>query len=154
MRKIIARTAVATLCAGSSDSAAAMVTSSIPPKAKATASKPAAKPGTPLGAKFSTKLLVWVSAGPKMSHAPSTKKATMTATLMMANQNSNSPNPRTAPKLTTAKNTTATSAGIHGSTPNQPPRIAAAPVISAPITIISMNQYNQPIVKRAQLPNA
>src|SRR5699024_12381542 len=82
------------------------------------------------------------------------KKATMTATLMMANQNSNSPNPRTAPKLTTAKNTTATSAGIHGSTPNQPPRIAAAPVISAPITMMSMNQYNQPIVKRAQLPNA
>src|SRR5699024_5452325 len=136
------------------DSAAAIATSSMPPKAKATASRPAAKPGTPLGAKFSTKLVVWVSAGPKISQAPNTKKATMTATLMMANQNSNSPKPRTAPKFTSAKKTTATKAGIQGSTPNQPPKIAAAPVISAPMTIINMNQYNQPMVNRAQLPKA
>ena len=78
----------------------------------------------------------------------------MTATLMNANQNSNSPKPRTCAKFTTAKNTTDTSAGIHGSTPNQEPMMAAAPVITAPITMMSMNQYSQPMVNPAQWPKA
>ena len=71
---------------------------------------------------------------------PTPRKATIVATLMMANQNSNSPKPPTAAKLTMAKKTTATNAGIQGSTPNQLETIAAAPVISAPITMTSMNQ--------------
>ena len=72
------------------------------------------------------------------------RKMPMTATLIKANQNSNSPNPLTCMRLTTAKNTTQTSAGIHGSTLNHDAMIAEAPVISAPSTMISMNQYSQP----------
>ena len=145
MRTMMARTAVATLCAGFSDSAAAMVTSSMPPKAKATASKPAAKPGMPLGRKFSVKLVPAKEKSmpgrmPSAMSTPMTRKATMTPTLMMANQNSNSPKPPTAAKLTTAKNATAISAGIHGAISNQLEMMAAAPVISAPMTMISMNQ--------------
>ena len=78
----------------------------------------------------------------------------MVATLMMANQNSNSPKPPTAAKLTTAKKTTAIRAGIHGSMPNQLEIMAAAPVISAPMTMTSMNQQIQPKVNRAHGPKA
>ena len=77
---------------------------------------------------------------PKKSSTPTMRKPMMTATLIRENQYSNSPNPRTWAKLTTAKNTTHTSAGIQGSTPNQPAMIAEAPVISAPSTMVSMNQ--------------
>ena len=78
----------------------------------------------------------------------------ITATLMKANQYSNSPKPRTAARFTAVKNTTATRPGIQPGTPNQLPMIAPAPVISAPITMMSMNQYSQPRENPAQLPNA
>ncbi len=144
MRKTTARTAVDTLCAGSSDSAAAIVTSSMPPKAKATASRPAAKPGAPLGRKFSVKLDRWTVSvfghQPSAMSRPMTMNTMMTPTLMMENQNSNSPKPRTAAKLMMAKKVTAMSAGTHGAQPVHPAMMAEAPVISEPMTMMSMNQ--------------
>lgn len=91
---------------------------------------------------------------PKINSTPMTKNTMITATLKNANQNSNSPKPRTSARLTAAKNATQISAGIHGSTPNHCPIMAAAPVISAPSTMVSMNQYSQPSEKPAQRPNA
>ena len=73
----------------------------------------------------------------------------MTATLINANQYSNSPKPRTLAMLMKVKMMTQTSAGIQPSTPNQLPINAPAPVISAPMTMTSMNQYNQPVEKPA-----
>ena len=78
----------------------------------------------------------------------------ITATLINANQYSNSPKPRTPARFTIVKRTTHMSPGIQPSTPNQEPMIAPEPVISAPITMMSMNQYNQPSAKPFQRPNA
>ena len=78
----------------------------------------------------------------------------MTRTLISANQNSNSPKFFTAAKLITVKNAIATSAGIHGEMPNHCPTMAEAPVISTAMIMIIMNQYNQPMAKPAQRPNA
>ena len=144
---------------GSSDSAAAIVMISIPPKAKATTSSPAATPPNPLGAKPSAKKTRAPTKSvpgrrPKISSTPMIKNAEITATLMKANQYSNSPKPRTAARFTTVKNMTQTRAGIQPGIPNQAPIMAPAPVISAPITITSRNQYNQPTEKPAQWPKA
>ena len=78
----------------------------------------------------------------------------MTATFTKENQYSNSPNPRTENRLTTVNRITHNRPGIHPSTPNQVPMMAPAPVISAPMTMISMNQYNQPVAKPAHGPIA
>ena len=153
-----ARSAFFTEFAGSSDSAAPTVMTSMPPKAKATDNRPAAKPPMPCGRKFSVKLdssTGGVSGHqPSASRAPKTMKRTITATLITLNQNSNSPKPPTAAKLMTVKMTTAISAGIHGAMPNQPPMMLAAPVISAPMTMTSRNHHSQPRTNAAQLPNA
>ena len=157
MRQITAETARAIDEPGSSDSAAAMVMISMPPNANATASRPAATPDIPLGAngeKFDRPTALWPGSQPRMSRTPMTRKTTMTATLMNANQYSNSPKPRTAARLTTEKNTTHTRPGIHPGTSNHRPMNAPAPVISAPMTMTSMNQYNQPRANPAQCPNA
>ena len=77
----------------------------------------------------------------------------MAATLRAANQNSNSPKLLTFARLTTAKKVTNTSAITHWGTPgSQSLTIAEAPVISAPSTMISMNQYSQPMTKPAHSP--
>ena len=136
-----------------------MVTISMPPNANATASRPAATPENPLGRKPDSAMCcvptkVVPGSRPNTSSTPMTRKPMMTATLMKANQNSNSPKPRTLARLTMAKNTTHTRPGIQPGMPHQAPMIAPAPVISAPSTMISMNQYNQPMMKPADRPNA
>ena len=144
---------------GFSDSAAAIVTISMPPNANATANNPAATPGIPFGMKLPF-VRLWAPTNsvsgksPKINNIPTMRKKRITATLTNANQNSNSPNPCTFAKFTTAKNVTHTNAGIHGSIPNHCPMMPAAPVISAPITMVSMNQYNHPSENPAQCPNA
>lgn len=134
---------------GSRDSAAAMVTISMPPNANATASRPAAIPAIPLGANPSPSPSRWVDptgsvpgSRPNTSSTPMTRNPTITATFSAANQNSNSPKFATFARLTTAKKVTNTSATTHCGTP---PGIheftmLAAPVISTPSTMISMNQ--------------
>ena len=159
MRTMTDFTAAAMERFGSSDSAAAMVTISMPPNANATASRPAAMPETPLGRKpdsamFCVPTNVVPGSRPKNSSTPITMNPMITATLMNANQNSNSPNPRTLTRLTTAKNATQMRPGIHPGMPHQAPMIAPAPVISAPSTMISMNQYSQPRTNPADRPNA
>ena len=144
---------------GSSDSAAATVTSSMPPNANATAKSAVATPDQPLGMKPTSLTLLNPTnplAGSRPSHSatPMIKNATMTATLIRANQNSNSPKFFTAEKLTTVNATMATSAGIHGEIPNQAATMAEAPVISTAMIMIIMNQYSQPMVNPAHGPNA
>ena len=87
-----------TICfSGSFDSAAAMVTISVPRKvnmlvsmAPITAPKPLGmKP--PLSNSRDTPLTPLPGIKPKMAAAPSARKATMAITLIRANQNSNSP---------------------------------------------------------------
>ncbi len=137
-----------------------MVTISMPPNANATTNSPAAMPETPFGAKPPSPVKLIQPTGsddgsrPKISSPPITRKPTITAIFTAANQNSNSPKLATRARLTAAKNTIAINAGIQGSTPNQRPMNAAAPVISAPITMMSVNQYSQPIAKPAVRPNA
>ncbi len=75
-----------------------------------------------------------------MSRKPTIRKATMTMTLMAANQYSNSPKRRTRRRLTMPKNATHTAAGIHGDTLNHEPMKPAAPVISAPRTATVASQ--------------
>ena len=84
-------------CSGSGDSAAAMVTISVPMKVNIVVSIAAITAPKPLGMK--PPLLVrWVSpevfapgSTPKMASRPTAMKATIATTLTRANQNSNSP---------------------------------------------------------------
>ena len=145
MRQMIERIAAWTATSGSSDSAAAMVTSSMPPKAKATASIAVATPPQPFGMKPTSAMLLIPTklvpgSSPNHSATPRMRKATMTATLISANQNSNSPKFFTAAKLIAVKATMAISAGIHGEMANQAAMIAEAPVISTAMIMIIMNQ--------------
>ncbi len=90
---------------------------------------------------------------PNTSSTPITRNPTITATLIAANQNSNSPKLATFARLTTAKKTTKTRAIVHcGTSGNHPVTMAEAPVISAPSTMISKHQYSQPMTNPAQSP--
>src|SRR5699024_7263314 len=149
--------------AGSGDSAAAMVTSSIPPKANATTRRPAATPDSPIGMNPSPSPSRWSQptgppepgSQPSTSSTPMIRKPMITATLIAANQNSNSPKLATFDRFTIAKKVTNTRAGTHwGSHGAQAAMIPEAPVISAPSTRISITQYSQPMVKPAQSPIA
>ena len=93
MRHTIVLIAWETLRSGFAVSAAATATISMPPKAKATTSRPAAMPGMPVGMNPSAKSCAGGSAGvqPNRYAAPRTTKRTTKATLMSENQNSNSP---------------------------------------------------------------
>ena len=75
-----------------------------------------------------------------MRSAPMMRKATMTMTLMAANQYSNSPKLRTWSRLMMPKMATQMAAGIQGVTPNHAPMKPAAPVISAPRTATVASQ--------------
>ncbi len=161
MRHTALRTARATERAGSSDSAAAIVTTSRPPKAKMTASMPAITPPAPCGKKPSCPFRLAVPTGsvsgsrPKTARVPRTRNRTIAPTLRAANQNSNSPKFFTAARLLTVKTTMKTSTQTHWSTEGtQPCAIFAAPVASTASTTTSRNQYSQPAEKPAQRPSA
>ncbi len=92
---------------------------------------------------------------PSTSSTPTTRNPTIAATLTNANQNSSSPNCRTPQRLITANTTTTASATPHcGTSGYQPVTMRAAPVISAPSTMTSMNQYSQPSRNPAHGPSA
>ena len=148
-----------TPASGFSDSAAATVTSSMPPNAKATASNAVATPAQPLGMKptsliFDRPTNPPVGSTPSHRATPMHRNATITTTLIRANQNSNSPKFFTAAKLITVKKPMAISAGIQGEMANHWATIADAPVISTAMIMIIMNQYSQPMAKPAQRPKA
>ena len=161
MRHTALRTARPTARAGSSDSAAAMVTTSRPPKAKTTASTPEITPAQPLGRKPPCPVRLARPTGsvsgstPKTARVPRTRKRTIAPTLRVANQNSNSPKFFTAARLATVKTTMKISTQPHwGTAGTQPLAICAAPVASTASTTTSRNQYSQPDVKPAQRPSA
>ena len=104
-RRITERVIAATLLAGSSDSAAAMVAISAPPTAKITVGTAANTDIAPNGRKprcavrFATALPVWPK--PNTYDAPIAMKTMIAATLIDANQNSNSPYDFTESRLIT-----------------------------------------------------
>ncbi len=97
MRQATVRIARARLRSGSWVSAAATATISVPPKANTTTSSAAPMPARPLGAKPPCPNRLdrpgegTPGSSPHSSAMPITMKATIAATLRMANQNSNSP---------------------------------------------------------------
>ena len=131
----------------------------MPPNANATARSAVATPDQPFGMNPTSLTLLKPTkppAGSNPSHSatPMMRNATMTATLISANQNSNSPKFFTAEKLITVNTTIAASAGIQGEMPNHVATMADAPVISTAMIMIIMNQYSQPMVNPAHGPNA
>ena len=77
----------------------------------------------------------------------------MAATLMPASQASMVPNSPAVRRFTPPSTTTMAKAITHwGTCGNQPMNMVAAPVISSPSTMISMNQYSHPTVNPAQRP--
>ena len=97
MRTSTSRTIRRMFRAGSSDSAAAIATTSVPPNATTTMRSAAAMPVIPCGAKppSSTRFEIPVAGTPGMSptiaHTPTMRKAMIAATLIAANQNSKRP---------------------------------------------------------------
>ena len=79
----------------------------------------------------------------------------MTATLRIANQNSNSPKFRTPARLMAVNATMNSSASAHTGTTGQTEKSSpAAPRASAAITTTSCSHHNQPIVAPAVRPSA
>ena len=80
--------------------------------------------------------------------------AMIAATLIPANQNSNSPNDDTEKRLVAVINNISTSAEIHSGTSIQYWMIFAPAIASKPTTMTQKYQYNQPTEKPAQFPMA
>ncbi len=76
------------------------------------------------------------------------------ATLIPANQNSNSPNDETENRLVAVIKISSTNADNHNGTSTQYWMIFAPAIASKPTTITQKYQYNQPTEKPAQLPSA
>ena len=111
----------ATLVSGSSVSAAAIVTSSVPPNAKITTSNAAATPETPMGMNppWLVRLLSpgdGAGSRPMSSNTPTTRKASTASTLSSANQNSVSPRVSTRNRLTAVNTAMKISASTHWGT--------------------------------------
>ena len=79
---------------------------------------------------------------------------TIAATLMPANQNSNSPKDDTENRLVAVIRTMRTKADNHSGTSIQYWMILAPAIASKPTTITQKYQYSQPTEKPAQLPIA
>ena len=155
------RIARATLRSGSSVSAAATATISVPPNANTTTSRAAPIPARPAGAKPPCAVKLdrpgEATSGnqPSSRATPTRMKATIAATLMIANQNSNSPKLRTPSRLTTVN--AAMNSSASAGTDNEGQRVAsrpAAPTASAAITITSCTHHSQPTVAPAVGPSA
>ena len=143
MRQTVDFTAFLTASTGFSDSPAAMVAISAPKKENTTTRMPARTAPGPLG--MNPPLPIRLSrpgAGtpgmrPRMAATPKSRKSTIAATLMEANQNSNSPNDFTDPRLVSVSSTIRASAHTHWSMPGtQRCMIAAPAVASMPRTMI------------------
>ena len=123
MRQITERVALAMFCAGLLDSAAAMVTASVPMKLNMMVINAPTTADNPLGAKppcSSIKRLKPLASRsgiqPMSTLKPRPIKPTMAITLAMANQNSNSPYLATLNRLVITSKTIEINANSHAST--------------------------------------
>ena len=91
---------------------------------------------------------------PRTNSEPSAMNTMIAATLMPANQNSNSPKEDTENRLVAVIKIMRTKAVSHSGISIQYWMIFAPAMASKPTTITQKYQYNQPTEKPAQLPSA
>ena len=152
--------ASATFFWGSSVSAAAIVTSSVPPKAKTTTSRAEATPVRPLGMKPPCSVRLdspglGTSSAPISSSTPTTRNPTTAATLSSANQNSASPSVPTRTRLITVNTAMKISAHAHcGREGHISVTSCAAAVASAATTTTICAHHSQPSARPMVGPSA
>src|SRR6478735_1152786 len=145
--------ALAIARAGSGDSAAAMVAISAPVMEKITttiAAKIAPFPSgknPPCAYRLLKSMLLWGHT-PRMKQVPKPMKTMMAATLIPANQNSNSPNDDTENKLVKVISDIRISEKTHNGTPGNQNWMTFAPATASKPTMITQKyQYSQPTEK-------
>src|SRR5215813_10003681 len=159
IRMITELAAFATAFSGSADSAAAIVAISAPTIEKITVTMPTVMTLKPIGRNPPwlhrlEKSIDLFGQMPNTKSAPNTMNTTIAATLMPANQNSNSPKDDTENRLVAVINNSNTNAHSHTGTWTQNWMIFAPAIASKPTTITQKYQYSQPTEKPAQLPSA
>ena len=150
---------MATALSGSDDSAAAIVAISAPTIEKITVTTPTVIAMTPNGKNPPwlhklEKSIDLFGHKPRTNSEPSARNTMIAATLMPANQNSNSPNDDTENRLVAVIKTSRTNADNHSGISIQYWMIFAPAIASKPTTMTQKYQYNQPTEKPAQLPSA
>ena len=159
IRTITEFAAFATARSGFADSAAAMVAISAPTIEKITVTTPTVIAMAPNGKnppwlhRFEKSIDLF-GHNPSTKSPPSPRKAMIAATLIPANQNSNSPNEDTENRLVAVISTMRTSADNHSGMSIQYWMTFAPAIASNPTTITQKYQYSQPTEKPAQLPMA
>src|SRR5919112_3422705 len=160
MRAITELAALATALSGSFDSAAAMVATSAPVIEKMTVTMATVIPLKPWGRKppWAVRLEKSIALSghrPNTYAVPIPRNTTIAATLMPANQNSNSPNEETEKRLVSVIAVNRTSEHNHRGMPgSQYCTIFAPAMASKPTMMTQKYQYNQPTEKPAQPPSA
>src|SRR5690242_4465958 len=160
MRAITELAALATARSGSFDSAAAMVATSAPVIEKITVTTAAVIPQIPKGrnppcAVRLEKSMDLPGHSPNTYARPIARNTTIAATLIPANQNSNSPNDETENRLVRVIAVRRTRETSHNGTPGiQYWTIFAPAIASNPTMITQKYQYSQPTEKPAQPPIA
>src|SRR3954454_15212736 len=150
MRAITELAAFATALSGSLDSAAAMVATSAPVMEKITVTMATVIPLNPKGrnppwAVRLEKSIDFCGHRPSTYALPITRNAMIAATLMPANQNSNSPNDDTEKRLVNVIADNRISETSHsGASGNQYWTIFAPAMASNPTMITQKYQYSQP----------
>ena len=151
--------ALVTARSGSDDSAAAIVAISAPTIEKMTVTMPtviAPKPNgmNPPWDHRLEKSIDLFGHKPTTNSEPRAMNTMIAATLMPANQNSNSPKDDTENRLVAVIKTSRTNAVNHSGMSTQYWMIFAPAMASKPTTITQKYQYSQPTEKPAQLPSA
>ena len=159
IRRITELAAFATALSGSEDSAAAIVAISAPTIEKITVTTPTVIAMTPSGKNPPwlhrlEKSIDLCGHKPRTKSEPSAMNTMIAATLIPANQNSNSPNDDTENRLVAVIKISSTNADNHSGMSTQYWMIFAPAIASKPTTITQKYQYNQPTEKPAQLPSA
>src|SRR5580765_125371 len=145
---------------GSSDSAAAMVATSAPVIEKMTTRIAAKTADPPIGVKppWAVRLLKsieWCGHRPKMNSTPKTRNSTIAATLIPANQNSNSPNEDTENRFVAViKDMRINDRSHNGTFGIQNWATLAPATASNPMTITQKYQYSHATENPAQPPMA
>ena len=159
IRTITELAAFVTARSGSDDSAAAIVAISAPTIEKMTVTMPTVIAPKPIGMNPPwdhrlEKSIDLFGHKPRTNSEPRPMKTMIAATLMPANQNSNSPKDDTENRLVAVIKTIRTNAVNHSGMSIQYWTIFAPAMASKPTTITQKYQYNQPTEKPAQLPSA
>src|SRR5689334_6284168 len=152
--------ALATARSGLCDSAAAMVATSAPVIEKITVTMAAVMAQAPLGRKppWAVRLEKSIDLcghNPSTYAPPMARNSTIAATLMPANQNSNSPNDATENRLVSVMAVSRTSEHSHNGMPGSQYWTILAPAMASNPTMMTQKyQYSQPTEKPAQGPSA